>query len=171
MKPTYAAAFALSLVAAGLGATPSPGVALTAASDFRAAYSIREPAWALTVPPPAPKPRPLPVASPAPAPSGPRFRTPGGAMRYLARAYNRNDQAALRWITDESARWSLEYMRAEATNLWYTGCKSVGEGVYECTFGHGFPRRLHRTGHGHAVFGVTRHPRSGWVLSVFESCG
>ena len=110
MKPTYIAAFALSLVAAGLGATPSPGVALAANSDFRQAYSVREPAWALTVPLPAPKARPKPAV----AAQGPRFRTPGGAMRYLARAYNRDDQAALRWITDESARWSLEHMVSPA---------------------------------------------------------
>src|SRR5262249_14340726 len=45
------------------------------------------------------------------------FDTPEAAMRYLAAAWNADDQVALRHVTDPSARDQLDGMHAEAANL------------------------------------------------------
>src|SRR4051794_35545636 len=58
------------------------------------------------------------------------FRTPQGAMRYLAKAWNCNDVAALRHVTTPGSRAELLAMKHEAVNLSLDRCTSQGSGDY-----------------------------------------
>jgi hypothetical protein len=131
----------------------------------------------------APTPSPVVSASPTPSPSpshrpvpptapGPHFRTPQAAMRYLARAWNRHDTAALKHVTDPSARYELEQMRTEAVNLRLNYCVKQKAGDYECFFKHDFPKGYKgKERRGVAQFVVGPALRPGWYMTVFESCG
>ncbi|MDT7538807.1 MAG: hypothetical protein QOI82_2392 [Actinomycetota bacterium] len=122
---------------------------------------------------PSESPSRLPTSSPIPPTApGPHFRTPQAAMRYLARAWNQHDEAALRHVTDPSARSALEDMRTEAVNLRLSYCVRQKAGDYECFFRHDFPKGY--TGkerRGIAQFVVGPATRPGWYMTVLESCG
>jgi photosystem II stability/assembly factor-like uncharacterized protein len=101
---------------------------------------------------------------------GVHFRTPEGAMRYLARAYNRNDISALKMVTTPRARDELLLMRTFATHLRLRSCVTDHYGHTRCNFAHGFanaPRRAY----GHADFAVAPADKPGWYMTVLESCG
>jgi hypothetical protein len=102
------------------------------------------------------------------------FRTPEGAMRYLARAYNRHDTAALKHVTNPEARAGLEHMRLEATNLQLTRCSKGSNGMAYCTFTHDFPPVLQgllgQSG-GYAEMRVAPARRPGWVAKGDVGCG
>jgi hypothetical protein len=98
------------------------------------------------------------------------FTTPQGAMRYLAAAYNREDLAALKKVTNASARSALLAMRQGATNLTLTSCSRRASGDYVCQFRHDFPARRHRAGHGHATFLAAPATKSGWYMTVLMDC-
>jgi hypothetical protein len=94
-------------------------------------------------------------------------------MRYLADAWNRNDVAALKHVTDPSARYELDAMHSEATNLRLDRCEFQKQrGDYECFFKHDFPKGYTGTERrGVAQFTVGPARRPGWYMTVFESCG
>lgn len=103
-------------------------------------------------------------------------------MRYLATAWNKRDQVSLKHVTTQSARDALEVMRAEAVELRLSSCaRNTDRQDYDCTFTHGFPAGY--KGHpedagyarsadsGTATFVVGPASRSGWYMTVLESCG
>lgn len=111
--------------------------------------------------------------SPTRTPPVPRvhFSTPQGAMSYLAAAYNRNDLAALKKVTNAEARSALTAMRQEATNLELLSCSRRDSGDYVCLFRHDYPARLHRSGHGQATFLAAPASKPGWYMTVLIDCG
>ena len=131
-----------------------------------------------------PSPSPSPTASPTPV--VPYFATPEAAMRYLAAAYNRHDLVALKHVTTPIAREALDNMRSEAIDLRLDHCtRNKDRNDYDCTFRHGFPagydpKAKHddaglgyaeSTTPGTATFVVGPARRSGWYMTVLESCG
>jgi hypothetical protein len=107
------------------------------------------------------------------------FDTPEAAMRYLASAYNRNDPAALKEVTNPDARDALEAMRAQAVNLRLESCEQQPSGVYECNFRHDYPpgyspdadHAAEEHHGGHATFIVAPADNPGWYMSVLLDCG
>lgn len=119
---------------------------------------------------------PTPDRSRPPVPptaAGPHFATPQQAMTYLADAWNRNDLAALRHVTDSNARDQLLQMHDEAQDLKLDHCSFVKErGDYECYFVHGFPKGYKSKGPiGHAEFTVGPARKPGWYMTYFVDCG
>ena len=114
-----------------------------------------------------------PVALPSCPGTGrsPHFTTPEAAMRYLAAAWNANNLDEVCHVSNPNARFLLNDMHREAVNLRLSHCKSAGVGAYVCYFDHDYPARMHRTGHGHAVFDVAAADTPGWYMTVFEGCG
>jgi hypothetical protein len=104
----------------------------------------------------------------------PHFDTPEAAMRYLARAWNADDQVSLRHVTNPSARDELDAMHDVAVNLTLKGCEERSWlGDYICTFSHDFPADAsghRRSGKGEAVFIAGPADTPGWYMTVFESC-
>ena len=134
----------------------------------------------------APSPSTSLTPSPTPSPTVPYFATPEAAMRYLAAAYNRHDLVALKHVTTPIARDALENMRAEAIDLQLDHCtRNTDRKDYDCTFRHGFPAGYdpkaphddaglgyaESTTPGTATFVVGPATRSGWYMTVLESCG
>jgi hypothetical protein len=91
-------------------------------------------------------------------------------MRYLAAAYNRNDVAALKKVTNASARAALTAMRPGAVNLQLENCSRRTTGDYTCEFRHDFPALMLRHGHGHATLLAAPADRPGWYMSVLVDC-
>lgn len=103
---------------------------------------------------------------------GLHFRSPQGAMRYLARAYDRHDDVALRHVTNPAAREQLAQMRGFATNLELSTCAGEPSGMYACTFSHDFLATQDapaRPG-GWAVLRVAPATRPGWVAKGDIDC-
>ena len=101
--------------------------ALGAAPAFAAATPDGPPAWHRTC-----------VVNTGPV----HFRTPEAAMRYLVRAWNCRDVAALRHVTNPDSRSQLQWMMAEAVNLRFDKCTDYGtpgRHAYGCTFTHDYP--------------------------------
>src|SRR6266853_900547 len=82
-----------------------------------------------------PAPRHAAAASPQPnrlatvvtaASSGPHFRTPQAAMKYLALAYNRHDRVALHEVTTPKSYRELTLLRSEAVDLRLRSCAKNG---------------------------------------------
>ena len=73
---------------------------------------------------PATTPSETPTAKPTPSPTATpvHFDTPEAAMRYLADAYNHDDLAALKKVTNPTAREALAALRSEAVNLHLETC-------------------------------------------------
>src|SRR6266496_1386796 len=69
----------------------------------------------------------------------PHFGTPQAAMRYLADAYNRDDVAALHYVTTPSSFNPLIAMRSEAVDLQLKSCAPTGHGDYNWSSGTGTP--------------------------------
>lgn len=103
-------------------------------------------------------------------------------MRYLASAWNGRDLVSLKRVTTPRARDALEVMRAEATDLRLRDCaRNEERRDYDCTFTHGYPEGYKgppddtpyaRTkDSGTATFVVGPADRSGWYMTVLESCG
>jgi hypothetical protein len=108
----------------------------------------------------------------------PHFDTPEAAMRYVAAAWNANDMADLRHVTDPSALAGLRSMRSEATRLALGHCKKQPAGDYYCSFTHEYPNaevqrreEMDGDGIGHAYFVAAPADRPGWYLTVFQGCG
>jgi hypothetical protein len=121
-----------------------------------------------------------PAATPTSTAAAVHFDTPEAAMRYLASAYNRNDLAALKKVTNPSARDALEAMRAQAVNLRLKSCERQPAGDYECDFRHDYPPGYSPDdGHadedqhdgGHATFIVAPADNPGWYMTVLLDCG
>jgi hypothetical protein len=93
-------------------------------------------------------------------------------MRYLARAWNAGDLAALRHVTNPASRSALASMHEEAVNLRLGSCSSDDGGrTYVCVLPHDYPPSLHRTGHGEADLLVAPAARYGWYASSLLDCG
>jgi hypothetical protein len=175
-SPTRIAVTCLALTAIGLGLT---GCGTYAAHTPRnssvsvdAVADPATPALATTAPAPtaqAPIPSTFTPAAPRPTPVT-HFTTPEAAMRYLAAAYNRNDVAALKKVTNASARAALTAMRSGAVNLRLESCSRRPTGDYTCDFRHDFPERPLRRGHGHATFLAAPADRPGWYMSILVDC-
>jgi hypothetical protein len=101
----------------------------------------------------------------------PHFATPQAAMRYLAAAYNRDDVAAIHYVTTPAAFKDLMAMRSEAVDLQLTSCASTGRGDYLCDFRHRYPKRMHDTGYGESQFIAAPAIRQGWYMYQFLHCG
>ena len=124
---------------------------------------------------------PTPTAAPTSSAPAVHFDTPEAAMRYLAAAYNRNDLAALKKVTNPDARNALESMRAEAVNLKLESCDRQPAGDYLCVFSHDYPPGYspdtshdndeYYDGHGHATFVVAPADNPGWYMTVLLDCG
>jgi hypothetical protein len=99
------------------------------------------------------------------------FQTPQAAMRYLARAWNTEDYAALCQVTNPNARYLLVNMHREAVNLRLRKCDKVDVGHYSCTFVHDYPASMHKTGHGRTWLDVAAARNPGWYMTVYEGCG
>lgn len=119
---------------------------------------------------------PIPVepppfrATPRVVDSG-RFRTPEAAMRYLARAYNRHDDAALRHVTNPGAREQMIQMRPYAPDLRLVRCTDTGMGSYSCSFTHAMPPSMKTTHRGTAEVTVSPAAKPGWYMSGLVDCG
>jgi predicted lipid-binding transport protein (Tim44 family) len=123
-------------------------------------------------PAPAP-PRVVPVAPEHPAwhAGQYRYRTVAAAMRALARVYNRHDVTALRSMANPSAVQGLEQMRREAVDLRLVSCRTVAGFGLMCSFSHGFPATLHRSGRGTASMQPGYDAKHGWYLAGSVECG
>jgi hypothetical protein len=112
-------------------------------------------------------------AEPAPGDyGGPLFRTPAGAMRYLARAYNQHDTAALHEVTTPGSYRELKLLRSQAVDLRLKSCsQNTGRGDYTCQLAHDYPARTHQSGHGSATFIVAPALDPGWYLYAVADCG
>lgn len=172
--PLIAAGLALVLAATGCATAAIPtGSAPTSVGPL-ATTPPSTPAAPAPAPPTAAMPPPSTTSTPRTTiPPAPRvhFITPQGAMRYLAAAYNRDDLAALKKVTNSPARSALIAMRQEATNLALTGCSRRATGDYVCQFRHDYPSRLHRSGHGQATFLAAPADKPGWYMTVLIDCG
>jgi hypothetical protein len=167
---------ALALVLAGCGGTHAKP---HADDTIVANDSAVTPASDTTVQTAAPTPdkqenkvRP-PIAPPKCPSGGPsvHFATPEAAMTYLASAWNRNDLEALCKVSNPNARFELQQMHREAVNLRLVSCTSIAPGSYTCKFRHDYPKHMHKSGTGHAVFDVGAADNPGYYMTVFEGCG
>ena len=175
------AAAGLALVLAATGCdrsattpTASPSTSVAAPATTPSAPTTPAATTPAIVPsaPASISPTPRTTTQPAPPPvPGVHFSTPQAAMRYLTAAYNRNDLPALKKVTNASARTALIAMRQEATNLELTSCSRRAAGDYSCQFRHDYPRRLHRSGRGHATFLAAPADKPGWYMTVLIDCG
>jgi hypothetical protein len=116
----------------------------------------------------AAKPKPV-----APVYTGVHFRTPEGAMRYLARAWNEGNLTRLKHVTDPTARQLLLNMHREAANLKLKSCTSDPHASsFSCEFTHDYPTGYQHTepiGYFWATVGPAANP--GWYMTYYESCG
>jgi hypothetical protein len=104
--------------------------------------------------------------------TGPHFRTPQAAMRYLAAAFNRNDATELHHVTTPASYKELKAMRSGAVNLRLVSCvANKGHGDYTCTFRHAYPKRLHKKGYGSSDMLVAPAINPGWYLYALLDCG
>jgi hypothetical protein len=179
---------ALTLTA--LAACTTGGVTATPASHSTGPVAHSGPSGTPSAAPPA-APTPTrsadPTATPTPTTASTstapavHFDTPEAAMRYLAGAYNRNDLAALKKVTNPTARDALASMRAEAVNLKLESCKRQPAGDYLCEFRHDYPPGYspdtsrdndeYYDGYGHATFVVAPADNPGWYMTVLLDCG
>ena len=107
-------------------------------------------------------------------PNHPHFSSPESAMRYLADAWNRDDQVMLKHVTNPAARDELDSMHGVAVDLRLDHCEvREGMGDYQCTFVHGYPPGVERPedGGGYAIFLVGPATAPGWYMTVFQECG
>jgi hypothetical protein len=180
------AALTLSALAActtGGGSTAAPAAHSTG-SVARSAPSMTPSGTPPTSQTPTQSTRPstaqTPTAAPTPSASAVHFDTPEAAMRYLAAAYNRDDLAALKKVTNPTARDALEAMRTQAVNLRLESCERQPTGVYECDFRHDYPPGYspdadhaaeEQHDGGHATFIVAPADNPGWYMTVLLDCG
>jgi hypothetical protein len=158
MRATLGAALLLAATACG----QAPVTTTAAAATFSADRPDPRPAkvvLAVAPKPVAPAPKPL-VRS--------MFRTPQGAMRYLARAYNRHDDVSLRHVTTDGVRRELDEMRTFATDLRLASCDHNLDGTYACTFSHAYVKGK---GRGQAMLVVAPARKPGWYATFFDGCG
>jgi len=153
MRATLAVALLLATTACGQARTPA------AVTTFGADRPDPRPAKVVLAVAPKPVPKPA-VRS--------MFRTPQGAMRYLARAYNSHDDVSLRHVTTADARHHLGEMRSFANDLRLTGCTRNADGSHLCTFSHGYVKAK---GRGEATLLVAPALKPGWYATVVEGCG
>jgi hypothetical protein len=165
---------AVTALGAGLAACGTHAADAPRNSTVSTDVAAEPAAPGLATAPPTPTeqaPTPSTVSRPAARPAQiAHFTTPQAAMRYLAAAYNRNDVAALKKVTNTSARSALTAMRQEAVNLQLESCSRRRTGDYTCDFRHDFPDHK-RSRHGHATFLAAPADRPGWYMSVLVDCG
>ena len=113
-----------------------------------------------------------PIKEPT-CPGGPtvHFDTPEAAMTYLAAAWNRDDLAALCQVTNPNSRFLLNDMHREAVNLRLQKCQPMDIGLYQCSFVHDYPKRMHARGHGQTWLEVAAADNPGWYLLDYVGCG
>jgi hypothetical protein len=107
------------------------------------------------------------------------FRTPEAAMRYLAKAWNCNDVAALRHVTTPGSRAELLEMKHEAVNMTLDRCTREGSGDYQtyyCEFTHHYPKGVAHDdpgpdGLGRAYIFVFPARAPGWYAHEHIGCG
>ena len=94
-------------------------------------------------------------------------------MTYLAAAWNRSDLVSLRHVTSPSARYQLDTMHTQATNLRLDHCDKNPAGDYTCYFKHDYPAGYSAPSGvpGQATFLVGPADVPGWYMTVFRSCG
>jgi hypothetical protein len=98
-------------------------------------------------------------------------------MTCLATAWNANNMADLKHVTQGTARELLLAMHREAVNLRLDSCalRKGGNGDYLCTFSHDYPTWFpvkDRKGHtGEAQFIAAPSSSVGWYMYAYESCG
>jgi hypothetical protein len=92
-------------------------------------------------------------------------------MRYLADAYNRDNVAALHYVTTPSSFNALIAMRSEAVDLQLKSCAPTARGDYDCVFRHRYPKRMHDSGYGESDFIAAPAINPGWYMYLFEDCG
>lgn len=98
------------------------------------------------------------------------FVTPAAAMRYLAAAYNRGDDAALKKVTTPSARAALNDMRALAPRMHLTECNRDMDAMIFCEFAHDYPKGSKLRGQGHAHVSVAPADKPGWYMTELLDC-
>jgi len=98
------------------------------------------------------------------------FITPAAAMRYLAAAYNSNDETALKKVTNPSARAALNDMRAVAPRMHFKECSRDIDAMIVCEFDHDYPKGSKLRGHGHATVSVAPADKPGWYMTELLSC-
>jgi hypothetical protein len=98
-------------------------------------------------------------------------------MTYLAAAWNTNNMANLKHVTQGAARQLLLGMHHEAVNLKLKSCapREGGKGDYLCTFTHDYPKWVsakdRRATGGQAQFIAAPSSSVGWYMFAYESCG
>ena len=97
-----------------------------------------------------------------------RWHTPEAAMRYLARAYTRHDDVALRHVTNPAARDQLVAMRDYAPDLVLESCVDTEWGSYICRFSHAIKNSTKR---GHAELQANPALKPGWYATALIGCG
>jgi hypothetical protein len=158
-------------IAAAIGVAGC-GVAHPVASAHIAAAST-----AAAVPEIVPSPSsaaPLRSAAEAPTTASvvrPHFATPQAAMTYLAAAYNRDDVAAIHYVTTPASFKALMAMRSEAVDLQLRSCTRTGRGDYLCLFRHRYPKHMHDKGYGVSQFIAAPAINPGWYMYQFLDCG
>lgn len=155
-------------------AKPAPAITAPAATTLPPTTPRATPTTHRQRQAPNQTPNRTPRATPrtSPAPRGLYFTTPQAAMRYLARAYNRNDLVSLGHVTTPMARANLLAMRHTAVNLQLVGCALNAErGDYLCSFTHDFPAAMHQASTGHAHFTAAPADKFGWYMTILNDCG
>lgn len=93
-------------------------------------------------------------------------------MTYLARTFNRHDATALHAVTTPESYRELMQMRSDLVHLQLRYCTfDRGRGDYICYFRHGYPARLHQSGHGASEMLVAPALNPGWYLYAVLECG
>lgn len=116
---------------------------------------------------PVPPAEPVPHKTPRYVDYG-RWHTPEAAMRYLARAYTRHDDVALRHVTNPAARDQLVAMRDYAPDLVLESCVDSEWGSYICRFSHAIKNSTKR---GHAELQANPALKPGWYATALIGCG
>jgi hypothetical protein len=91
-------------------------------------------------------------------------------MRYLAAAYNSNDEAALKKVTNPAARAALNDMRAIAPRMRLKECRRDMDAMIICEFEHEYPKGSKLRGPGHAHVAVAPADKPGWYMTELLSC-
>jgi len=102
------------------------------------------------------------------------FRTPEAAMRYLAKAWNCRDLAAVRHLTNPDSRNQMLAMATPTSRLSFSSCERFGTPgwrTWECTFDDVYPAGTTDTERElHQIFTVKPARGPGFYVAV-DTCG
>jgi hypothetical protein len=90
-------------------------------------------------------------------------------MSYMAAAYNDDDTAAMRAVTDPQALTSLLAMRSSDVNLRLTLCTPTPRGDYICSFRYDYVATGRESGHRTAMLIAAPALNPGWYMYRFIS--